>query len=198
MIARTPPEYETEAAEDPQEETKSILRFWIPATLVVGLLIAAAYLGGRILTSHSHAKKVSSPPLEHIVAPAPAPAPVKLEVKQTVSPPEAITTPPAPSASTEAPAPAVPAPASAEQPMDYPVITPEPGQHYIQVGALNSDATRRFVTDLRKKSFDPHVAPGPTPELNRVLIGPFANLDELDKTKAQLRLKGIPTFVRRY
>jgi cell division septation protein DedD len=81
-----------------------------------------------------------------------------------------------------------------------PMITPQSGQRYIQVGALDlsSDATHRFVRRLRGEKLDPHVAPGPRPGLTRVLIGPFDNIDALNEKKAQLETEGIDTFVRKY
>ena len=79
-----------------------------------------------------------------------------------------------------------------------PMITPHAGQRYIQVGALDQEATRRFVQHLRSENLDPHVAEGPKPQLMRVLIGPFDNRDALNEKKAQLETEGIDTFVREY
>ncbi len=78
------------------------------------------------------------------------------------------------------------------------LITPQPGERYIQVGALNENATRIFVQHLRSENFAPQVAAGPKPELLRVLIGPFDNLEALNERKAQLESEGLETFVRRY
>jgi cell division septation protein DedD len=81
---------------------------------------------------------------------------------------------------------------------ELPVITPETGGLYIQVGALNQEATRRFVQHLRDEKLEPHVAPGPRPEIMRVLIGPFDNRDALKERMAQFETEGIATFARRY
>ena len=83
---------------------------------------------------------------------------------------------------------------------DYgiPTITPHRGELYIQVGALNAEATRRLLARLRGEKLDPHVAPGPRPELLRVLIGPFDDRDALNERKAQLEAEGVDTFVRQY
>ncbi len=78
------------------------------------------------------------------------------------------------------------------------MIAPQKGERYIQVGALNEEATRRFIQRLRNEKMEPHVAPGPTPELMRVLIGPFDNRDALNEKKAQIETEGIKTFVRQY
>ena len=79
-----------------------------------------------------------------------------------------------------------------------PIIQPRAGELYIQLGALNQEATNRFVEHLRGKKLEPLVAPGPRPEIMRVLIGPFDNRDAVNQRKAQLQAEGFDTFVRRY
>jgi cell division septation protein DedD len=79
-----------------------------------------------------------------------------------------------------------------------PMIAPQNGQRYIQVGALDLERTRRYIGQLRDAKLEPHVAPGPTPEMLRVLIGPFADRDSLATTKSQLDGAGIPNFIREY
>lgn len=192
MMAIKPQEGGDEVAGD----TKTIPLVWIPATLCVGLLIAAIYLGGRILAAHPHPKLATGPSVEQVSAPMPAKQEVP-GIHETVPP----VVPPSPSAVPQPPAlPAQPSAPSSDQPAEptYDTIQPQPGQRYIQVGALNPEATRRFAEYLRGQKFNPHVAPGPSPELERVLIGPFENLGELYEIKAQLEGRGIPTFVRRY
>jgi cell division septation protein DedD len=78
------------------------------------------------------------------------------------------------------------------------MITPRAGERYIQIGALDEDATRRFVRKLRGEKIEPHVAPASKPELLRILIGPFSDRDVLDAEKAQLELQGLETLVRLY
>jgi cell division septation protein DedD len=155
---------------------------WIPATLCVGLLIAAVYLGGRILTAHSHASSsVQASALVHASAPVAPAIPAAIP-----SPPVEANVQP------EAEAPKV---VADEQ---VPMIDPKAGERYIQVAALTLEATRRYVGELRQSKLAPHVAPGPKPELLRVLIGPFADQDALTQKKRELELAGIETFVRKY
>jgi len=78
------------------------------------------------------------------------------------------------------------------------MIAPQSGERYIQVSALNQEAARRYVTQLRHANLKPLVAPGPRPELLRVLLGPFADQDALAQTKNDLERAGIKNFVRRY
>lgn len=174
---------------------------WIPATLSIGLLIAAIYLGARILAARAHSK----PAVVQIVAPKPAIAIAKTEVKPEVKAATPPPTDPGAQATTKTDSPKPeqqfvgPKLPETATPVDgIPMITPHVGERYIQVGALNAEATRRFIQRLRKENLEPHVAPGPKPELLRVLIGPFDNQDVLSEKKAQLQTEGIDTFVRKY
>jgi cell division septation protein DedD len=154
---------------------------WIPATICVGLLIAAVYLGGRIVTAHS-------------------PATVAVQIKP------AATVPAKPQPNVQAPA--APKPEAAPQPeaeapalvsdQQTSMIDPQTGQRYIQVAALTLEAAQRYMGKLREAKLEPHVAPGPRPELVRVLIGPFADQDSLTRTKSDLESARIDHFVRKY
>ena len=205
MITIKPPNIPENSSDPPdeavEEHKKTIPLVWIPATLVVGLLIAGIYLGGRIVAAHGRPRTevvsaaTSTPPP---APPKPAVTPPVVESEIPESKPEAKE-----SAKTEPPsAPQKPAgaePLTAVSPEDgIPMITPSPGQVFIQVGALDQEATRRFVQRLRADKLDPHVAPGPKPQLMRVLIGPFDNREALNEKKAQIESEGIDTFVREY
>jgi cell division septation protein DedD len=87
---------------------------------------------------------------------------------------------------------------STKSPDSIPLINPNAGDLYLQLGAMNAEATRRFVQDLHSKNLEPHVAAGPTPGIMRVLLGPFNDRAALDEQKAQLEAQGLSTFVRRY
>jgi cell division septation protein DedD len=214
-----------EVAPTTEEHEHRIPLVWIPATLSAGLLIAAIYLGVRIFTAHSHAAPstrsanvvparptLAQPPSQPNVAPhaavAPTAAPIanQPEVKSEVEPAdgsqskalaqaEAITEPPKPAFKPVGPQ----QPTMSLDAQDaVPMITPRAGERYIQVGALNPEATRRFVQRLRNEKMEPHVAPGPKPELMRVLIGPFNDRDAITEQKTQLQSHGIDNFVRKY
>ncbi len=189
----------TENDDTPLEEEvkKRIPLVWIPITLGIGLLIAALYLRGRIVAAHPPAK----PEVVHLAAPATVPVPQKAAQEPAQAPPHEPAPPsaaPTETATTTKEPAAVDVPAIDDAADDIPMIAPHPGEHYIQIGALNGEATRHFIQRLRNQNLNPHVAPGPTPELLRVLIGPFDDRDALNAEKAQLESKGIPTFVRQY
>lgn len=201
MITIKPPSVPENPSAPPdeaaEEHKKTIPLVWIPATLVVGLLIAGIYLGGRIVAAHGH------PGTEVVSAATPTPQ------KAAVTPPVIESQNPESNSETKAPAktepPSPPRKPAAVEPLTVvspddgiPMIEPSPGQVFIQVGALDQEATRRFVQRLRADKLDPHVAPGPTPQLMRVLIGPFDNRAALNEKKAQMESEGIDTFVREY
>jgi cell division septation protein DedD len=179
-----------ESGSDIEEHKKRIPLIWIPVTLGVGLLIAAIYLGSRMVSVTPHAN----------------PAPAHVAATVNPRPPAPAPPTPAPQITTAAPAdvpkpnqkvgPELPA-AIAEQ-EGIPMITPRAGERYIQVGALNAEATRRMVRRLRENGLEPHVAPGPKPELMRVLIGPFNDLVKMFDEKKQLEAAGVETFLRKY
>jgi len=185
-------------ADAPQEESPSpvappaaakapLPKIWIPVTLCVGLLIAAIYLGGRIVTANQHA----GPAVKTAVVVQPKPVPVAAAPVIAAPTPAAAPVPVA-EAKTE-PVQSVPLDLA-----EVPMITPKAGERYIQVGALDLEATRRYLGKLRQSKLEPHVAPGPKPELLRVLIGPFADHDSLAAAKQGLDTAGIENFVRLY
>jgi len=137
-------------------------------------------------------------------APAPAQPVVQAKVEAPVPPPTVEPKPPAvkPERVAEIKTP-VPAPqpadvAPSEDLAGLPTITPQAGQRYIQIGALIPKAAHRYLDGLKLSQLDPHIAPGPTPELVRVLVGPFRDRDSSAAVQAQLDAQGIQNFVRVY
>ena len=82
--ASTPPE----AAANTEEHKKRIPLIWIPGTIGVGLLIAAIYLGGRIVKAHTQ-----EPEAIHVATP------VTMPVKSSAAPTVPQPAPPAPTRS---------------------------------------------------------------------------------------------------
>jgi cell division septation protein DedD len=186
----------SESSPAPEKSKPRMPMVWIPATLCVGLLIAAVYLGGRIVTAHPH----TSAPLKtaEVLEPrelAKPAVPVTPEVAQARpdSKPD-----PKPEPKREVPRPMKAPTAKLVTGEEVPMIEPKAGERYIQVGALDLEATRRYLGHLRQESLLPHVAAGPKPELLRVLIGPFSDREALTSAKQWLDGAGIENFVRKY
>ena len=147
-----------------------IVSLWIPAILGLGLLTVFAYLGVRIVAAKSAAPE---PIIEMRVKPAP------------------------PAVSKPVPAEATPARIT-EPASGFSVITPQAGERYLQVAAVNSHMVLKYVDDLRKLDLEAAVAPGPNPDVLRILVGPFADRDAMDRAKAQLESAGKRPFPRSY
>jgi cell division septation protein DedD len=187
-MTTTPPQVD----ETEETDKRSIPPVWIPATLCVGLLIAAIYLGGRIVSARqtSTVAKTAAPQAQTLPPPPPPVVqPVLAEsVKQEVQP-ELLT------GLTKS---SVPKISVTKGPATIALINPNAGELYLQLGAMNEEATHRFVQDLRSKNLEPKIVAGPTPGIVRVLIGPFDNRAALDERMAQLRTQGLNPFPRRY
>jgi cell division septation protein DedD len=178
-----------EASAETDQHKKRIPLVWIAAVIGVGLLIAAIYVGGRIVTVRLHA------PTQQIRATIGVPQPPPTLPSPTEPP---ILQPVAPVAPLEVPSPAPIKPADSTPQTE--IMTPQSGERYIQVGALkmDSESARRFIQRLRTQNFKPNLAPGPNPQLMRVLIGPFDDRDLLNQQQVQLTAKGIDSFIRKY
>jgi cell division septation protein DedD len=103
---------------------------------------------------------------------------------------QATTTTTAP-AQTAAPTPTAPAPGE--------VITPQPGDLYVQVLALAKPEAEVLVDVLSKKGFRAVVAPGPNDRLFRVLVGPAKDAEELTKLRNDVEAAGFKgAFPKKY
>ena len=169
-----------QASETPPPEVNRrnrIASVWIPAILGIGLLTAFAYLGVRIVA----AKSAAAPPARQVEAKSPAVAP------------------PIPQPATPQPEkPLAPKPAAKPALADFTIITPQAGERYLQVAAVSPHMVLTYVDMLRKTNLEPVVAPGPTPDLLRILVGPFHDPDSMDKAKIQLVAAGKSPIVRIY
>ena len=157
---------------------KRIASVWIPAILGLGLIMAFAYVGVRIVAGKSQVQPTAS--LAKIEAPA---------IKAPVNVPTQAAPKPAPkpglkTANVEAKA--------------FTLVTPQPGERYLQIAAVTPHMVLTYVDTLRKVNLDAVVAPGPTPDLLRILVGPFSNQNSMDQAKAQLEAAGKPPIIRSY
>lgn len=132
-------------------------------------------------TSAPPPSATSAPPKPEPAKPEPAkPAPPKPEPPKP-APPKAEppkTTPPKPAATKPAPA-------------------PTSGATYLQVAATRKPDADMLVDVISKKGFRVTVAPVPDSELYRVLVGPAAGPDELNKLKNDLAAIGFKGFPRK-
>jgi hypothetical protein len=193
---------EKTAAGRNDDDKKPIPLIWIPLVLCLGLLVAAGYLGGRIVAARPH----GTPAVSQTLAVAKTPA-AQDRVPQSPAAKDL--------AEITAVAPAVDYPAAADSsqqiltvqthddpalapPDDLSLIHPQPGERYVQISALNTAAAHRYVDQLRHGPLEPHLAQGPSPTILRVLIGPFSSRTSLLDTMMDLKTAGIDCFIREY
>jgi len=94
---------------------------------------------------------------------------------------------------TEAAKPAPPPRQAAQSP-----ALPAPGQVFLQATAGKRPDAELVASVLRKKGFAVVVAPGPTDDVFRVLVGPVDDEQAQRKTRAELEAAGFKPFPRRY
>ena len=160
-------------AANPIDWKKRIVSLWIPAVLGLGLVLAFAYVGVRIVAGKTQAQSTTSP--------------IKIKAPVLQAP---VNVPPVPAPK--------PAPTPTVNAANFTVITPQPGERYLQVAAVSPHMVLTYVDNLRITNLEAVIAPGPTPDLLRVLVGPFADSDSMDKAKAQLQASGKSPIVRSY
>ncbi len=190
----------SEAAED--SSGKRVPLIAIPITLSVGLLVAAGYVGNRIIASRKHAAAVvvaSAPVLSpRLAAVIPASPPAKSETALPKAPEvHNAQTPVAKPPADPAPRAAVAAIDSAND-SDSGLIAPRHGERYLQIAAISASAAQKFLAGLGRYNLQASVAPGPHDGLVRVVIGPFPDWESVSAAKSQIQAMWPDCFVRLY
>lgn len=172
------------------EKRRRMIYLAIPGSIGLGLLLAILYVGVRVVSARRHAHPaapvkqaaiivptVSAPPAH--LPPAPVEKPVaKVETKTKPEPPS-----PKPKPTGSAP---------------LVLITPRTGETYLQLAALSPQSTLKYLDELRQDNLEPSVAPGPSPGLLRVVVGPFPDSASLARAKEHLNASKLEWIVRSY
>lgn len=93
------------------------------------------------------------------------------------------------------PSPPEPVPSRPPKPVR---INPGPGETYLQLAAMGPRAMDSYLEELAVQGIYPSIGPGPSENIYRVLIGPYANRAELEKAQSTLEGQGIHAMVRIY
>lgn len=92
-----------------------------------------------------------------------------------------------------------PAPVSASRATLTPTGEPAPGQTFYQVVASTRPDCEIIVDVLKRKGFAATVAPGPSPDLFRVLVGPLSDAATISRTRTELEAAGFQKpYLRKY
>ena len=169
---------------DPAEQRRKRILKTFSTLLTVGLALAAWYIGARIVGT----RKVQA------YATAQAQVVKTPTVSQNALTTPIVVTPPATTA-TPVEAPKVLAKPAKVAPRE---IDPQPGQTYLQLAAYGPRALAAYLATLQEQGFHPLVAPGPSPDVFRILIGPFPSTDALERARVIVQSVGIEPIVRTY
>jgi cell division septation protein DedD len=77
-------------------------------------------------------------------------------------------------------------------------VDPRPGETYLQLAAMGPRSTEDYLKELAVKGIYPSLGPGPSENLYRLLIGPYAKAAEREKAQRTLEGQGIQVMVRTY
>jgi len=162
------------------------------ATVLVGMLLCAAYLVSRMSRSASGAKAstfsakangASSSERKPQVDLRPAAPPVHAAAA-TATQVQVLKTSPAETESQPA--------TIVSRPGSLPL-----GDTYLQIAALDRGMSEVLVEVLRRKGFQAEIALGATEDIFRVIVGPTKDAAELARIKADLEAAGFTSFTRR-
>ena len=156
-------------AADPAARLRTRIFFCFGSAMALGLALAGWYVGGRILAAEQTAPANSS----SVIIPAAAPS-TQSQVGA-----------PAPPAQTQT-QPAVPA-----------AIAPPP-QFFLEVAGLGAKPDALFVKKLHARGLTALIDSGSEKDPRRILIGPFADHQGVEKAQRKLQAFGVLALERTY
>ena len=169
---------------------KRMLYVSMSATLLLGLTTTASYIRGRMVEATPTAPSVTRPRIATTAkAVNPAPPAVAVAAKRS---PLAGPEPPSAAALPMQPKAAVVTTATLK------LIDPRAGELYLQLAALDLQRSQNYVGYLDQAQLHARIAPGPSKDLYRVVLGPFPNELEMLRTKARLDQDHIECIIRLY
>ena len=153
------------------------------ATITIGLVIAGWYVGGRIFAAEKvHAASAITRPVSAFPVAAVAPTIAKTFEATPVEEPVAVA-------------------ANAGHPETAPVwnkVEPQSGDLYLQLATMGPNSTNEYLQILEAKGIHPRIAPGPSENLHRLVIGPYPDKAALEQEQQELESAGIQFIARRY
>jgi cell division septation protein DedD len=171
--------------------TKQAKRVFIgfAATITIALVIAGWYVGGRIFAAEKvHAAAALAKP----VSSAPPPAPVVTKTVEATPVAEPVAVPPEAARTSEA------ATTSNAATTARNTVDPQSGELYLQLATMGPNSTNEYLKLLHAKGIHPGIAPGPSDNLHRIVMGPYPDRAALEKEQHELEAAGIEFMARRY
>lgn len=157
-------------AADPAARLRTRIFFGFGSAMALGLALAGWYVGGRILAAEQTSPASSSTVIMQAAAPSSTDSRV---------------VPPAAQARTQAETAAPPA------------IAPTP-QFFLEVAGLGAKQDALFVKKLHNKGLTALIDSGSEKDPRRILIGPFADHQGVEKAQRKLEAFGVLALERAY
>jgi cell division septation protein DedD len=159
------------------------------ATITIGLVVAGWYVGGRIFAAEKvHAASAMARPVTAVPVAVPAPVVAKPVEVASVTEPVAVV---ASDAAKPETAPVAPAPV-------WNRVEPQVGDLYLQLATMGPNSTNEYLQILDAKGIHPQIAPGPSENLHRLVIGPYPDKAALEEEQRELESAGIEFIAHRY
>ena len=179
----------SETTADPARQQTKRVFIGFAATITIGLALAGWYVGGRIFA----AEKVHVAVAVKAQPASPAPVIAKPVEATPVVEPVVSASPAKPTLATpvEAAAPSNVAPT-------WNTVDPQSGELYLQLAAMGPNSTNDYLKMLEGKGIRPRIAPGPSDNLHRIVIGPYPDKAALEKEQKELEAAGVQFMARRY
>jgi hypothetical protein len=77
-------------------------------------------------------------------------------------------------------------------------VEPQSGDLYLQLATMGPNSTNEYLKELNAKGIHPRIAPGPSENLHRLVLGPYPDKAALEKEQHDLESAGIQFIERRY
>ena len=77
-------------------------------------------------------------------------------------------------------------------------VDPQSGELYLQLATMGPNSTNEYLKTLDAKGIHPRIAPGPSENLHRLVIGPYPDKATLEKEQMELEAAGIQFMARRF
>jgi len=165
---------------------RQLILLFVIGVLLLGVFFAMGFLVG---------KRMAAAPAAGAVAER-QPGKALSQMAESLSKPQPSSGSAAESASkarATTPSAAVPATESAAA-----VTEPPRGAVFLQVSAQDLANARVFADALAQRGFRSIIAPGPTRDVFRVLVGPLEGPEQVAKTREELKAAGFDSIVRKY
>jgi len=165
---------------------RQLILLFVIGVLLLGVFFGMGFLVGKRMAAETAAGRTAEPEpgkaLSKMAESLSKPQPSSGAVEESASPARGTTSS-----------------AAAAAPENAAAVTEPPrGTVFLQVSAQDLANARVFAEALSQRGFRSIIAPGPTRDVYRVLVGPLEGPEQIAKTREELKAAGFDSIVRKY